>query len=200
VILRLLHKLVAHPRVFDLVQNLVGGAPVAARLREHCRAIPPGALVLDLAGGTGSARQYLPAECRYVCLDNELPKLTGFRAKDAGGNAILGDCTAVPLRDGSVDAVLCIAMSHHLTDEQLCSFWNEAARVLKPDGRFLFFDPVYAPGRLAGRLLWRLDRGAHPRSAGVLLRHLDSCFQVLHHEEFAVYHQYFLASGRPTRP
>lgn len=167
----------------------------AQHLRRHCSICAEGGFVLDLAGGTGTARQYLP-ECRYICLDNEMPKLDGFRTKHPGGMAILGDCTTVPLPDGCMDAVLCFAMAHHLSDPQLMLFWQEARRVLRPEGHFLFVDPVWTP-RWMSRILWSLDRGEHPRSAAELIRHAETHFHLTHQERFTVRHEYLMLSGHP---
>jgi ubiquinone/menaquinone biosynthesis C-methylase UbiE len=51
---------------------------------------------------------------------------------------------ALPLPDASQDAVLSVAMLHHLPDDVRRACISEAARVLKPDGRFFAADFVHA--------------------------------------------------------
>jgi hypothetical protein len=44
-------------------------------------------------------------------------------------------------------------------------------------------------------LLWRYDRGRHPRQTSELRRELASRFRLLDDEEFTVRHTYLLATG-----
>src|SRR5438477_915767 len=101
----LLHKFAAHPFVYDWIQTLAGNGKVLERLSQGLVPLNP-RVVVDIGGGTGSVRDLLAADCRYVCLDVEMPKLEGFRTKVAGGLAILGDATSMPIRDASADVVI----------------------------------------------------------------------------------------------
>jgi len=152
--------------------------------------------VVDLAGGTGTLRRLFPEDAIYCCLDNEMAKLAGFRRKYPRGAAVLGDVTQAPVRSEGVDMVTGINMAHHLSDELVSRFLAEAQRMLKPGGRFVLVDPLWAPERWAGRLLWKLDRGSHPRTAESLATAVSRYFRIAHEERFAVYHEYalFIAS------
>jgi ubiquinone/menaquinone biosynthesis C-methylase UbiE len=69
----------------------------------------------------------------------------------------IGSAYALPLRDKSVDLVLCMHTIHHL--EEPVAFFNEAARVLKQGGKYVIVDLCRdAPKPLAimFNLLWRL--------------------------------------------
>src|SRR5437868_9654473 len=73
----LLHRVVARPGVYELVQTMLG----AARSREKLRRLLAnvGAItVLDVGAGTGNGLRVLPAEARYLWLDNDPQKLTGL--------------------------------------------------------------------------------------------------------------------------
>jgi hypothetical protein len=61
--------------------------------------------------------------------------------------------------------------------------------------RVFFLDAVLAP-RLRSRLLWRYDRGRHPRSAATLREELAARFELLDDEEFNVQHRYLLVTGK----
>jgi ubiquinone/menaquinone biosynthesis C-methylase UbiE len=122
-------------------------------------------------------------------------KLAGFRARHADA-AVQGDATQLPFADGCADAIACTLMSHHLTDAQLAAMMDEVKRVLKPAGTFLFADPLWAPARLPGRLLWRYDRGAHPRDANTLRDVIAARLRIERWEEFALWHRYAVCLAR----
>lgn len=193
----LLHRIVANPVVYDRLQMAVGSKQIRQRLSTHLQQMPPNALVVDLGGGTGINRELLPAHARYICLDNDSLKLTGFREKYPADIGILGSATQVPLQSQSVDLVLCTAVSHHIPDEYLTAFFSEAVRILKPEGRFLFMDAVWKPKRLISRLLWHYDRGSHPRPLATLRGLLEQQGKILAWEEFSIYHTYVIAVVAP---
>ena len=61
----------------------------------------------------------------------------------------------------------------------------------------LFIDAVFAPERWRSRLLWRYDRGSHPRSGGVLRGGMAAEFQVTDWQELTIQHRYVLGAGTP---
>jgi ubiquinone/menaquinone biosynthesis C-methylase UbiE len=69
----------------------------------------------------------------------------------------IGSAYALPLRDKSVDLVLCVHTMHHLADP--LAFLNEAARVLKQGGKYVIVDlrrDAPKPLAIFFNLLWRL--------------------------------------------
>ena len=192
--LKILHKIASRPWVYDCIQTLAGREQVFQRMLRLTSTIPA-KVIVDIGGGTGAWRQLWPSESRYICLDIELPKLQGFRAKVPSGLAVLSDATQMCIASGSADVVLCIAVTHHLTDAMLQQTLDESFRVLPVGGRLVLLDAVYNHERWAGRILWRLDRGSYPRRAEDLREKLASRFMVLHWEKFAVYHEYVFAIG-----
>ncbi len=193
----LLHRLVARPRVYDLVQRAVGAAAIRRRLAELILPFRSARIVLDIGGGTGLARALWSVESRYICLDIDPVKLSGYRAKDPRALAMLADATKLPIRDKSVDAVVCTSVTHHLLDGQFETMFAEGARVLKPDGRFILMDAIWAPYRLPGRLLWRFDRGSFPRGIERLRSAMGAHFDLVEWDEFAILHRYVLGVGVP---
>jgi ubiquinone/menaquinone biosynthesis C-methylase UbiE len=194
-LLNLLHALASHPSVYDRIQKLAGVRHVYARISPQMSANCPGAYVIDIGGGTGAMRQLWPADCRYICLDIEMPKLRGFRGKVADGLALQTDAARMPIATACADSVVCTAVAHHLTDAMFADVLRECVRVLKPGGRMFFLDPVVAPGRLVGRMIWRLDRGAHPRTAEALRSVFGQHLKIAHWEQFAVHHEYVFGVG-----
>lgn len=193
-VLEFLHRVSANPWVYDWIQTVLGQKTSLELIRTKVSCSTRD-VIIDVGGGTGGTRSVWPDQCRYVCLDIEMPKLKGFRSKNPGGLGVLGDATRMPFADGAADLVVCVAMVHHLTDEMFEQLFAEALRVLKPGGRVVLLDPVLNRSRRLGLALWRLDRGSNPRSAGELRSRLASRFQVVHWESYAIFHEYVLGIG-----
>lgn len=150
--------------------------------------------VLDVGAGTGLGMRVLPSSSRYVWLDVDTEKLKGFLAKHSGRQALLCDLAKVSLHDKSVDACLCVAVSHHLSDEQLPLLFSEMARVVKD--KMVFLDAVEHPSCIS-RLLWALDRGSYPRAEHVLRAAMEPWFDIAPSEHYAIFHHYVLYEGKP---
>lgn len=187
---RALHSVVAVPFVYDFVQRVAGAQRIVERMRPILEETD-GAVVLDAGAGTGTVEALLPRSARYVWLDPDPQKLSGFRHKSEA-LAVLGDATRIPFKDGSVDWAISIAVSHHLDDENLAGMLDELRRVVRK--RLFFLDAVVTPA-LASRLLWRYDRGRHPRTADSLRKQLAMRFDIVSDEEFTILHRYLLVTG-----
>ena len=182
-------KLLQNGVLYDLVQWLAGGDRSRVRLHRELLQLPSRSVVIDVGGGTGVMRRFTPAHARYVCVDIEEPKLRRCLAARSDAAAVLGDATMLPARDGCADAVIAMAVSHHLTDEQLRNVLDEIQRVLKTSGKLLFLDAVRTTA-LRGRFMWGLDRGANPREADALIAVLAERFRVSHLERYSWLHDY----------
>lgn len=198
-ITRVLHRIVARPQVYDAVQWLVGASAMRRRMSVQIARLAPLRVVIDVGGGTGAGKEALSADCTYVCLDIDPLKIQGFVQKNPGERGVVADATRMPLPDASVDAIILMFVAHHLADDLLDAFMREAVRVLRPDGHLVFADPLWEPGRWAGRVLWKYDRGSFPRTSAALRGALAKHFEITHWEEFAVWHAYVLAVGRPRK-
>jgi ubiquinone/menaquinone biosynthesis C-methylase UbiE len=198
-ILNAIHKIASRGAVYDLIQTMLGVKLVHRRFRRVLAAHTSYHSVLDLGGGTGRIRSLLSSDCKYYCLDNEVPKLLQFRSRTKDALAILGDATQAPVASASMDLVICIAVSHHLNDSGLERVFSEIVRILRPGGRLLFYDALWRPAWLPGRLLWSLDRGSNPRSKDDLLKKLTRQARIVHQEEFRFAHRYLIvvASNDP---
>ncbi len=191
-ILKALHRVASFGPVYDMIQAACGARVVDSRLRRVVETYPGYRTVLDIGGGTGRIRSQLSSDCTYYCIDNEAPKLLQLRKAANGALAILGDATNTPVASASMDLVLCVAMSHHLSDLQLELALQEIARTLRPGGRLMFHDALWSRSWLPGRLLWSLDRGSNPRNKEALLSILTKYVQIIHQEEFRMGHDYLL--------
>lgn len=199
--LQLLHRLASNGRVYDWIQRLAGVSVVDRKLAVWI-ATSDCVNILDLGGGTGRVSALAPAGSRYICLDFEYPKLRQFLARYPRGHALMADATRVPVADNSVQLVICVFVAHHLRTHEFSALLCEVRRVLTHTGRFLFLDPVLNRVRWQSRLLWRLDRGAYPKTPEQLLAFVSEQFSIVHAERFSVYHDYLLAVATkiPTAP
>jgi ubiquinone/menaquinone biosynthesis C-methylase UbiE len=195
-LLRFLHWAASSGWVYDRIQIASGAREVYRRLARRLPDSNPEAYSLDVGGGTGGLRQAWRARCRYLCLDLEAPKLRTLLAKHPGSLALLADAARMPLADASVDAIVCTAVAHHIPPETLDVVFAECARVLRPEGRFVFLDALRRPDRWLSRRLWSVDRGAHPHDAETLRSLLGEHFDIEAEERFAILHDYLLLALR----
>ncbi|MBA3671404.1 MAG: class I SAM-dependent methyltransferase [Gemmatimonadaceae bacterium] len=193
-LLRAVHRLVALPWVYDLTQRLTGAAFVRRRVSGVIGRQSGEGVVLDVGGGTAVNRRYWPSTWMMVCLDNDKQKFS--RPAERSIVRVLGDATSVPLRDGAADAVICTCVTHHLDAEQLHAALHEASRVLAQEGRLVLLDAIESRRNLMSRMLWSLDRGAHPRAASFLQQAIAEHFDVERVETFTVLHRYLLIVAR----
>jgi SAM-dependent methyltransferase len=192
------HQLASAGPVYDLIQTALGIKFLYSRIQRVLDANTGYRDVLDLGGGTGRIHALLDPGSKYYCLDNEAPKLLQFRKHTPNGMAILGDAARAPVASGSMDLVICVAVSHHLNDSELQRMLKETTRVLRPDGRLIFYDALWQPKWIPGRLLWSLDRGSYPRSKATLLNALAGHLRIFHQEEVRLAHQYVLLVASKT--
>lgn len=100
-------------------------APLRAAVGDR-----PGSLV-DVGGGTGNYARALADEgWSPVVVDRNAGMLA--RAASKGLPVALGDASALPVADSSVDAVVFVSMLHHVPDWQ--EALAEARRVVRPNG------------------------------------------------------------------
>lgn len=123
---------------YDLVNRVMTfGMDVGWRRRaiRELR-LPGGALVADLACGTGDfCRELLRSGYRAVGLDFSLGMLGSART-DAP--LVQADVLHLPLRDGAIEGATCGFALRNVVD--LPSLFAETARVVRPGGRVAFLE------------------------------------------------------------
>jgi len=91
-------------------------------------------VVLDVPAGGGYLKSYLPDNIDYHAYDFS----NGF----SHNNIEINKCseTSIAMPDNSVDTIFCLAAMHHI--ENRLGFYQEAKRILKPDGTLLIADAL----------------------------------------------------------
>jgi demethylmenaquinone methyltransferase / 2-methoxy-6-polyprenyl-1,4-benzoquinol methylase len=109
-------------------------------------AIGPGLRVLDIGCGTGALEERLPG-CSVVGVDitREMIREAQRKGIPSVESLVLSDGEALPFGDGTFDVVTSCYVVKYTTPSRLVS---EAARVLKPGGRFVLYDFVRPRGAL----------------------------------------------------
>jgi ubiquinone/menaquinone biosynthesis C-methylase UbiE len=191
---QILEKIVANPRIYDGVQRIAG------REENYRRLMPfllraKGEMLLDTGAGTGEITRILDPTTRYMWLDIDPQKLSGFRQKCPRGLAVVGSVTEIPLAQSSMHTTLCVAVSHHLTDRELDKMFAELARVCRK--QFIFLDAVEKRNSPVSNFMWRYDRGSHPRTAERLTSMLQQHFEMEQTQRYSIFHHYLLFVGRP---
>lgn len=193
-LIKVLHRIAANSWIFDRLQRLFGREETLRRL-EPLLLRTGGQVVLDVGAGTGSVARIIPPTATYIALDNDWQKHTGFKSKWPAALAIQCDATNICLHNKSVDYAVCIAITHHLNDEQLPMLLRELARVVRRE--LIFLDAVKVQHARISDLLWKYDRGAYPRSAQTLETMLKQYFDIDEIEQYTIQHSYLLCSAKP---
>lgn len=131
---------------YDLVNRIMTfGLDVRWRKKAlTALALPPGSRVLDLACGTGDfCRESLKAGLRPIGVDLSMGMLAAART-DAP--LIHGDILSLPMAPGTADGATCGFALRNLVE--LPGFFEEVARVVRPEGRISFLDAAEPENRL----------------------------------------------------
>lgn len=193
---KVLHALVARPAVYEAVQRFAGFETMRREIEPFLQETS-GSSVLDIGAGTGSLRDLLPSDVRYLWLDVDSQKLEGYRARYPSAPAVLASGSQICLGDKSVDYALCVAIAHHLTDEQFPAVLGEAARVVRRG--LIFLDGVRSEDRFISNMMWRYDRGSHPRFEEQLRANVERFFVLKKVANYSIYHRYFVCLAEPRK-
>ncbi|MFI1221657.1 MULTISPECIES: class I SAM-dependent methyltransferase [unclassified Streptomyces] len=110
----------------------------------------PEGIVLDLGSGTGRVAEHLASSTRRViAVDRSAGMLEYARESfpPERGVALRSDIRNLPVKDGTIDGIVCSGVLHHLPEWRRAL--REAARVLRPGGRLIVREPN---ARYAGNL------------------------------------------------
>lgn len=191
---RSIHKFVANPLIYNLVQGIAGSEKIYQNLMPYL-AQTDNLIVLDVGAGTGNLALNLPHSAKYLWMDCDAKKLEGYKAKNLPGLAFLGDATKIPLKDKSVDYAICIAVTHHLSDAKLDLAFNELARIIRL--KLIFLDAIEHKESIMSNIMWRYDRGSYPREGQAICAAIESYFEIGHLKQYRIYHHYIMCIAVP---
>jgi SAM-dependent methyltransferase len=184
------------PRVYDLIQVAAGRHVTSRRLEDALRAAA-GQTVLDVGAGTGNLARVLPPGTTYWALDNDPQKLRRLERKLPGTRCLLCSALDTGLEDEAADWTAFVTVAHHLDDDQLALALAELARITRQ--RMVFVDPLWTGKWGPHRVIWRYDRGSHPRSMETLIDALKDHFTLERAAHYRMIQDYLLFVGRPRR-
>jgi ubiquinone/menaquinone biosynthesis C-methylase UbiE len=199
VISKLVRLLASNPWIYELSHRVARTHRLDPVLAAQTNGVSSGSRVLDVGGGAGSAQGLWSSDCLYVCLDIDEAMVRAFRPRRRRSVALQADAIRMPISDHSVDQVLCKFVCHHIPDESLGDLFQEARRVLKDSGRLLLVEPVWRSDSTVSRLLWRYDRGSHPRTPESLSASMSKHFEVHHTESLKTWHTYAFYVATPRQ-
>jgi SAM-dependent methyltransferase len=148
-----------------------GGGPAYVEVKRTLVGLLRGT-VLEIGAGEGVNFERLAPEVRWIGLEPAARARRRLARRAAGhgrpGAVLAGLAEALPLVDGSVDAVLASVVLCSVRDQDRAL--GEIRRVLRPGGLFVFFEHVAAPaGSWQARIqrMWApcsklLDAGCDP--------------------------------------
>jgi ubiquinone/menaquinone biosynthesis C-methylase UbiE len=131
-------------------------------------------VVLDVATGGGHVAKTLAPHCKWVvATDLTGPMLEAARAAhQAAGLRNIGytvaDAERLPFLADSFDAVLCRIAAHHFPNPG--AFVQEAARVLRPGGVFVFIDNIVPDSEEISSFINRFEAMRDPSHVRCLSR------------------------------
>lgn len=191
-------RVVSHPRVFRIQTVILGGNRLAEAMQPAIETVTKDTdcgTVLDVGGGTASARSLWPAGWTYISIDPDHRVVEG--EVHGGVSQIVGDATKLGFLDNSMDVVLMKNVSHHLNDAMWIRALAEVRRILKPDGWLLFVDGTWNGRRLISRLGWALDAGRWPRPFESLQDAIEVEFDVETVTRLTLLHDSIIMVNRP---
>jgi SAM-dependent methyltransferase len=118
---------------------------VYVALRDRCA----GASVLEAGCGEGyGAGMLAEVAARVLALDLDPTTAAHVARRYSGTGVARANLVALPVRDGSVDAVVSLQVIEHLWEQE--RFLRECSRVLRPGGTLMLSTPnrlTFSPGR-----------------------------------------------------
>ncbi len=157
----------SHPVVYEAFQRFMGARRVREWIARDLIRPFPGMRILDLGCGPADILASLPEDVAYTGYDMSADYIAAanarFGARGTFHCRLLEQAEVAALEP--FDVVLGIGVLHHLDDSTARQFMALARASLKPGGRVLTLDPIFAPGQNPiARFLISKDRGQHVRN------------------------------------
>lgn len=161
--LSFLYRMLENPRIYELVQKMLGGDRVfgavrKAMQRELANISYKG--VLEVGCGTGLTKDCFAGDYTGIDINPEYIRVVSGRGE---GTFLVADATALPFGPETYDLVVTVGVLHHLDQQSREMMLSEMLRVCRPDGHILIADGLVPSNRLnlIGYALAKLDRGRY---------------------------------------
>lgn len=159
-------KILELPPVYNFFQKAVGADKVRRHFIEEYVVPLAGGRVLEVGCGPGTNCEWFPENIEYVGCDID-EKYIAYAKQQYGSRAEfyatpvgkLGELGLKPF-----NAVIAVAVLHHLSDSEVHTLCDEVAELLKPGGLFVTVDPCFtAEQSRFERYITSCDRGRFVR-------------------------------------
>jgi SAM-dependent methyltransferase len=188
------HWIASQPFLYELIQFAAGRRQTIRRL-DRVLATMPRTSALDVGSSSGGAiRNILP---RAVSIDVDYAALAVLKRSRVDARPVAASAAMLPFRERAFEVTVCMAVFHHLDDATMHAALAEIARVTAD--RFVFIDALRNERRWLSRLLWRYDRGRHPRTREELLRAIEQAFDVESASSYRSGHELMVCVALPRR-
>ena len=160
-----MRSILAIPAAYQLWWNFVGGPAWAKALVKEYVQPPDGARILEIGCGPGTVLRYLPPS-DYLGFDLSPEYIEQAKKQFPNAKFICERVSKFSLAsEQSFDVVLAFGIVHHLEDAEALQLFQIAYDALKPGGKLVTVDGLYADGQAsAARWLLERDRGEYVRS------------------------------------
>jgi len=155
----------AHHGIYRAFRRLTGSARVNREFVQRYVRPQSGEAILDLGCGPGDVFELMP-QVRYVGIDMSENYVAAARRRFGNRAKFLsGDLNSVePGQLGNFDRVIAMGVMHHLSDDEVIAMLRRIREFLKPDGRFISYDPGFTePQHPFARWIHKHDRGRFVR-------------------------------------
>ena len=162
-----LYSLLAHPKIYKIVQYVAGSARSREQFAKQYIQAQTGDRILDVGCGTADIVVHLPKDIEYVGFDGNANyiKEAKERYRSRGEFYCSSFSFEAITMHGKFDIVLAQNLVHHLSDTEAIAMYKAAKRVLNLGGRFISSDPCYSEKQSRfTNWIASLDRGNHIRT------------------------------------
>jgi SAM-dependent methyltransferase len=201
-----IRSILSTPWVYDAAQLVMGGRAARTEYARDVIRASKQSRVLDLGCGTAQVLAFLPEGADYWGYDISADYIHAAKQRyGPRGHFVCGIPTDAALADAPpFDIVLATGVLHHLNDDEARTLMKLARVALKPDGRFVSIDPVWADGQHpVARFLISKDRGLHVRDsagyASLARREFSQVNGRIRHRAWLPYTHWIMECGTPGR-
>ena len=161
-----IRSVLAIPTAYQLWFNIVGGPARANVLLNQYVQPAVGARILEIGCGPGTIVRYLPPSSEYWGFDLSPKYIELAKKRFPKAHFVCERVSQFSLaKEQRFDVVLAVGIVHHLDDAEAQQLFQIAHDALKPGGKLVTCDGVYADGQSStARWLLARDRGEYVRS------------------------------------